>query len=71
MLHVNNGCSRLALTSLIDVNSLKLVGTLSLVLGVVTDVFTAASLCFFLRNLRTGYKKSVSHASHLAALRSS
>lgn len=54
-------CS-LSLSSLLQVDSLKLVGSLSLILGAVTDMFTAASLCYFLRGLRTGYKKSVSYS---------
>ncbi|KAI0087891.1 hypothetical protein BDY19DRAFT_953691 [Irpex rosettiformis] len=47
----------LQLSSLLLVNQLKVVGSLSLILGVVTDFITAAALCWFLRNLRTGYKK--------------
>ncbi|KAL4251233.1 hypothetical protein ABKN59_006316 [Abortiporus biennis] len=44
-------------TSLTAVATLKLTGSLSLGLGVATDVITAAALCFFLRGLRTGYSK--------------
>ncbi|KAJ7123251.1 hypothetical protein C8R43DRAFT_1031970 [Mycena crocata] len=39
-----------------EVFSLKTIATISLGLGVFTDVVTAAALCFFLRRLRTGYK---------------
>ena len=35
------------------------IGTTALGLGMGTDVVTAASLCFFLRSLRTGYSKCV------------
>ena len=48
---------RLKLTTLVDIDELKIVGSLSLILGVATDVFTSAALCFFLRGLRTGYSK--------------
>jgi hypothetical protein len=47
----------LELRSLLLVEELKVVGSLSLCLGVVTDVVTASALCWFLGNLRTGYKK--------------
>ena len=33
------------------------VGTVALGLGMATDLITSASLCWFLRNLKTGYKK--------------
>lgn len=55
--HAADEIYRLRLTSLLQVEQLKLVGSLSLILGVVTDVVTAAALCWFLRNLKTGYKK--------------
>ncbi|KAI0339015.1 hypothetical protein BDW22DRAFT_1362361 [Trametopsis cervina] len=55
----------LRLTSLLQVDQLKLVGSLSLILGVVTDVVTAAALCWFLRNLKTGYKKDDSLVNRL------
>ena len=48
---------RLKLTTLVDIDELKIVGSVSLILGVATDVFTSAALCFFLRGLRTGYSK--------------
>lgn len=37
---------------------LKLLATLSLAGGVLTDVVTAAALCYYLRKLRTGHKHS-------------
>ncbi|KAH9980031.1 hypothetical protein BGW80DRAFT_474524 [Lactifluus volemus] len=37
---------------------LKPLGTVALSLGVATDVFTAASLSYFLHKMRTGYKRS-------------
>ncbi|OBZ73986.1 hypothetical protein A0H81_05980 [Grifola frondosa] len=42
---------------LTQVADLKVIGSLSLGLGVATDVVTAASLCYFLRKLRTGYSR--------------
>ncbi|EMD40024.1 hypothetical protein CERSUDRAFT_81328 [Gelatoporia subvermispora B] len=45
------------LPDLAHVDDLKLVGSLSLALGVATDIVTAAALCFFLRGLRTGYSQ--------------
>ena len=50
---------RLQLTSLLFVVQLKVTGSLSLSLGLATDVVTAAALCWFLRGLRTGYSKCV------------
>ncbi|KAF7327554.1 hypothetical protein MKEN_00334400 [Mycena kentingensis (nom. inval.)] len=44
------------LTTIPTVFQLKTLGTISLALGVATDIVTAAALCFFLRRLRTGYK---------------
>ncbi|KAJ6612011.1 hypothetical protein B0H10DRAFT_335774 [Mycena sp. CBHHK59/15] len=43
------------LPTIVAVFHLKLLGTISLGLGVFTDVVTAAALCFFLSRLRTGY----------------
>lgn len=37
------------------------IATAALALGVVTDVFTAASLSYFLHKMRTGYSRLVSH----------
>ena len=45
------------LQSLLEIHQLKVVGSLSLCLGVATDIITAAALCYFLHNLRTGYTK--------------
>ncbi|KAG5717469.1 hypothetical protein E4T56_gene8679, partial [Termitomyces sp. T112] len=42
------------LPSIYAVYNLKGLGTVSLALGVATDVITAAALCFFLNRLRTG-----------------
>jgi len=39
-------------------NEIKTLATTALTLGVATDIFTAASLSFFLHRMRTGYKKS-------------
>jgi hypothetical protein len=37
---------------------IKSIGSVALSLGVVTDVFTAASLSYFLHKMRTGFKRS-------------
>ncbi|KZT73876.1 hypothetical protein DAEQUDRAFT_761828 [Daedalea quercina L-15889] len=50
------------LTKLAD---LKVIGTISLGMGVATDVVTALALCYFLRNLRTGYSKDDSLVNRL------
>jgi len=50
------------LTKLADI---KVVGSISLALGVATDIVTAGSLCFFLRDLRTGYSKDDSLVNSL------
>lgn len=39
-------------------NEIKTLATTALSLGVATDIFTAASLSFFLHRMRTGYKRS-------------
>lgn len=44
-------------SALIDVSKLKVVGIVSLALGVATDMATAGALCYFLRGLKTGYSK--------------
>ena len=49
----------LNLTSLLQIDDLKIIGSTSLALGVATDIVTAASLCWFLQGLRTGYSKCV------------
>jgi len=38
--------------------NLKMLASFSLGAGVLTDVFTACALCFFLRKFRTGHKRS-------------
>ncbi|KAK7677729.1 hypothetical protein QCA50_019281 [Cerrena zonata] len=45
-------------SALIDVAKLKVVGIIALALGVATDIATAGALCFFLRNLKTGYSNA-------------
>ena len=52
-----NSSDSLQMTTLLDIDSLKVIGSLSLGLGVATDIITAASLCWFLQGLRTGYSK--------------
>ena len=47
------------LKSLQDLGTMRTVGMLSLGIGVATDVVIAFSLCFFLRNLRTGHRQCV------------
>ncbi|KAH8829429.1 hypothetical protein DL96DRAFT_1598072 [Flagelloscypha sp. PMI_526] len=56
------------LTSLLDVANLQLYGTISLAVGVGTDVLIAASLCFYIRRLRTGYRPSDSLVNQLVRL---
>ncbi|OBZ68986.1 hypothetical protein A0H81_11330 [Grifola frondosa] len=51
--------------SLADIGTLKVVGSLSLGLGMATDAIIAFSLCYFLRNLRTGYAKDDSLVNSL------
>ena len=53
--------SSFLLESLRDIGNVKLIGTLSLGLGMATDVVIAASLCYFLGGLRTGHRKWVSY----------
>ncbi|KAJ3539040.1 hypothetical protein NM688_g6423 [Phlebia brevispora] len=55
----------LKLASLDEIDDLKVVGSLSLCLGVATDIVTAAALCFFLHNLKTGYSKDDSLVNRL------
>jgi len=42
----------------------QILGTVSLATGVLTDVVTAATLCFFLNKLRTGYRTCVAFGFH-------
>ncbi|KAH9851829.1 hypothetical protein C2E23DRAFT_732426 [Lenzites betulinus] len=53
------------LDSLAHIAQMKIVGTLSLGLGMATDVVIAAALCFFLRNLRTGHRQDDSVVNSL------
>ncbi|KAJ8085158.1 hypothetical protein PM082_003942 [Marasmius tenuissimus] len=48
----------LQLKELRRADELKLVASLSLGSGALTDVITAATLCYYLRKLKTGYKES-------------
>ncbi|KAK2463367.1 hypothetical protein APHAL10511_004593 [Amanita phalloides] len=45
---------------------LRILGSIALGTGVLTDVVTAAALCFYLNKLRTGYEKSDSLVSTLS-----
>ncbi|EKM51787.1 uncharacterized protein PHACADRAFT_262128 [Phanerochaete carnosa HHB-10118-sp] len=56
----------LKIASLLEIDSLKVVGSLSLGLGMATDIVTAASLCWFLQGLRTGYSKDDSLVNTLS-----
>ncbi|KAI0369770.1 hypothetical protein BV20DRAFT_945400 [Pilatotrama ljubarskyi] len=47
----------IAIPSIARVGELKLVGSIALGLGMATDVVTAAALCYFLRGLKTGYRR--------------
>lgn len=47
-------------------SQLKTIATLSLSAGVLTDLVIAASLCYFLRKLKTGFKKSDSLVNMLS-----
>jgi len=42
----------------------QILGTISLGTGVLTDIVTAATLCFFLNKLRTGYRSCVAFGLH-------
>jgi len=53
------------LQKLIFIDSLTLWASLTLGLGVLTDVITAGSLCYYLRKLRTGYSSSDSLVNNL------
>ncbi|GLB38741.1 hypothetical protein LshimejAT787_0506060 [Lyophyllum shimeji] len=54
-----------ALPSLLDVHRLQILGTVSLGVGVLTDIITASALCFFLNRLRTGFHGSDSLVNSL------
>jgi len=47
-----------ALTSILEVDNLRIYGTAALATGVSTDVITALALCYFLHKMRTGHKSS-------------
>ncbi|KAG7441109.1 uncharacterized protein BT62DRAFT_937351 [Guyanagaster necrorhizus] len=47
-----------SLPSVFAVAGLRVLGTVALGLGVVTDVLTAAALCYFLNRFRTGHARS-------------
>ena len=51
------GRRRFLLSSLQEIGNVKLVGSLSLGLGMATDLVIAVSLCYFLGGLRTGHRK--------------
>ncbi|CCM01171.1 uncharacterized protein FIBRA_03219 [Fibroporia radiculosa] len=51
--------------NLLVLADIKVVGSISLALGVATDVVTAMALCYFLRKLRTGYSKDDSLVNSL------
>lgn len=53
------------LPSLIYTDRIKTFATLALSTGVAADTFTAVALCFYLRRLRTGHKKSDSLVNSL------
>ncbi|KAF8726551.1 hypothetical protein AX14_007726 [Amanita brunnescens Koide BX004] len=48
----------IALTSILEVDTIKIYGTAALATGVATDAFTASALCYFLHKMRTGHKTS-------------
>ncbi|KAF8074064.1 hypothetical protein FPV67DRAFT_1666784 [Lyophyllum atratum] len=54
-----------ALPSVFAVHQLQTLGTISLAVGVLTDIVTAGALCFFLNRLRTGFHTSDSLVNSL------
>ncbi|KAJ4467247.1 hypothetical protein J3R30DRAFT_3849561 [Lentinula aciculospora] len=56
---------RFMLPDVFAVVQLRVYGTISLGVGVLTDIVTALSLCYFLNKLRTGYRQSDSLVSTL------
>lgn len=62
--HVPDFIYSFQLDSLSHLADMKIIGTLSLGIGMATDVVIAASLSFFLWNLRTGHRKCVSSTSY-------
>ncbi|KAF8994484.1 hypothetical protein BDQ17DRAFT_1366867 [Cyathus striatus] len=55
-----------ALPNIYSVQDLQVLGTVSLGVGVLTDIVTAASLCYYLNRLRTGYTTSDSLVNSLS-----
>ncbi|TEB20129.1 hypothetical protein FA13DRAFT_1645385 [Coprinellus micaceus] len=55
------------LPDIFAVHELRTLGTISLGVGVATDIVTAVALCFFLNKLRTGLKSSDSLVNNLCA----
>ncbi|KAJ3879361.1 hypothetical protein F5051DRAFT_427412 [Lentinula edodes] len=53
------------LPDVFSVVRLRVLGTISLGVGVLTDIVTALALCYFLNKLRTGYRQSDSLVSSL------
>ncbi|KAG7093745.1 hypothetical protein E1B28_007396 [Marasmius oreades] len=53
------------LPSVFDVVNLRVLGTVALGLGVLTDIMIAIALCYYLNKLRTGYKQSDSLVNSL------
>ncbi|KAJ3891392.1 hypothetical protein GG344DRAFT_65443 [Lentinula edodes] len=57
--------ARFMLPDVFSVVRLRVLGTISLGVGVLTDIVTALALCYFLNKLRTGYRQSDSLVSSL------
>ncbi|KAK1231044.1 hypothetical protein PQX77_005851 [Marasmius sp. AFHP31] len=53
------------LPSVFDVVHLRVLGTVALGVGVLTDIIIAAALCYYLNRLRTGYRQSDSLVNSL------
>lgn len=62
--HISDFTYSFQLDSLSHLADMKIIGTLSLGIGMATDVVIAASLSFFLWNLRTGHRKCVPFISY-------
>ncbi|KIK70082.1 hypothetical protein GYMLUDRAFT_67341 [Collybiopsis luxurians FD-317 M1] len=56
---------RFLLPNVFSVVQLRVLGTISLGVGMMTDIITALALCYFLNKLRTGYRQSDSLVSSL------
>jgi len=54
------------LSNLLDVHKLRLVASLALGAGLLTDFLIAAALCYYLRKMRTGYRKADSLVNTLS-----